>query len=158
MCAHSLFCNFAMHARCTASESNPADAPCRQNGLMLARLEPGETRPATKSRIHDGSGAPRHGNHETLCPFKVHPREAAFYRKTKLCREATFLCYAKSISTFMTWRPSTAPFQLPGDCHWTSSTTHSYRGTGSDMGASLLSAIKSYEHRLGRNGEQTLPR
>ena len=53
-------------------------------------------------------------------------------------QEATLLSYAKSITTFTTWRPSTSPLQLPGitvDCHllvffdhasfWSTSTTRS---------------------------------
>ena len=52
VCAYSLCCNIAIHARWIASESNPADAPSRQRWIDAhTTCAPGEKRPATKSRI-----------------------------------------------------------------------------------------------------------
>ena len=103
LCANSLFCNIAIHARWIASESKPADATSRKNGLILAR----PARPGKKDlRRSPESQRPRRASarqwrhtppvHHALGESRSPPKD-------KAVKKATLLSYAKSI----TW----------GNCH-----------------------------------------
>ena len=83
VCAYSMFCNIATHARLIASESDPADALARQTWTDAAPCEEGLT---TKARITPAR----------FWPHRALPRRATLYQKTNPHREATSLTYAKS--------------------------------------------------------------
>ena len=111
MCAYSLSCSIAIHARWKASVPIPADAPPRQTWIDVTR----PVRPATRgSRESPESrrlrrASTRQSRH--ALPVQSASEGGRSLLEDKAVQEATLPSYAKSIATFKTSRDVLEPLR-----------------------------------------------